>query len=451
MEDTIAAIATSSGIASIGIIRISGKETFNIIKKIFKTNKKLVIEPNTIKYGYIQYEGKKIDEVLVSFFVKPHSFTKEDVCEINCHGGIAVVKKILEVVLENGARLAEPGEFTKRAFLNGRIDLSQAEAIIEVINSKTDRMLKESEKQLNGTLANDINDIEKELLDIISDVEANIDYPEYDIEETTNKEIEKKLNIIKEKLNKLIGTFNTGKILREGINIALVGKPNVGKSSILNRLLREERAIVTDIKGTTRDTIEEYINIKGIMVKIFDTAGIRETEDIIERKGVDKSIELIEKADIILGIFDSSNNMDEEDKYILEKIKDKNSIIVFNKIDIKSNNNFSIEINKDKIIEISAKEDIGIENLQDKIYELCNIDDNIKDNETIITNTRHRNILEKAVKNIDECLIEINNNIPIDMLSIKITDTLNILGEITGKTVTEEIINTIFSKFCLGK
>ncbi len=449
MEDTIAAIATSSGIASIGIIRISGKETFNIIKKIFRTNKELIIEPNTIKYGFIEYNGEYIDEVLVSFFVKPHSFTKEDICEINCHGGISVIKKILQIVLENGARLAEPGEFTKRAFLNGRIDLSQAEAIIEVINSKTDRILKESEKQLKGNLTSNINNIENDLLDIISDVEANIDYPEYDIEEVTNKKIDEKLQTIKEKLNKLISTFSTGKILREGVNVALVGKPNVGKSSILNRLLREERAIVTDIKGTTRDTIEEFINIKGIMVKIFDTAGIRETDDIIEKKGVDKSIELIEKADIILAIFDSSNELDEEDKYILEKIKDRNNIIVFNKIDI--NDKLNLEDKYNNIIKISAKEDMGIELLENKIYEMCNIDDNIKDNETIITNVRHKDILEKALNNINQCLLENKNNIPLDMLSIKIIDTLNILGEITGKTVTEEIINTIFSKFCLGK
>ncbi len=453
MNDTIVAIATSSGISSIGIIRISGKDTFKIIDDIFKTNNNEK-RANSIKYGHIIYENQKIDEVLVSFFVKPNSFTREDVCEINCHGGTVILNKILQIVISKGARLAQPGEFTKRAFLNGRIDLSEAEAVIDIINSKTDKVLKEAEKQLSGVLSDKISQIEKQLLDIISDVEANIDYPEYDVEEVSNYKLNTSLDRIQKDLETLIHSFDTGKILKEGISIALVGKPNVGKSSILNMLLGEDRAIVTDVAGTTRDTIEEYINIKGIPVKVVDTAGIRDTDDVVEKIGVDKSLKKIDEADIVIAIFDISDIFDNQDMQILKNIKDKKKIVVLNKVDLDKKADISKlkdYIKDEEIIEVSAKQEIGLEILQDNIYKLCNIKEVIDDNEIIITNVRHKTILEKSLNQIKEAKQSMTDNIPIDILSIKITDVLITLGEITGKTVSEEIINTIFSKFCLGK
>ena len=455
MEDTIAAIATSSGVSSIGIIRISGDKAFDIIKKIFKTKRqKFNIKPNTINYGYIVDDGNVVDEVLVSFFVKPNSFTREDVCEINCHGGIIITKKILEIVLKNGARLANPGEFTQRAFLNGRIDLSQAEAIIDIINSKTDKILKESEKQLNGALSNEIEEIEKDILDVLSDIEANIDYPEYDVEEVSKERLKKQTLKIKEKLLKLEKSFDTGKILREGVSIALIGKPNVGKSSVLNMLLKEQRAIVTDIAGTTRDTIEEYININGIPVKIIDTAGIRDTNDIVEKIGVDKSVELVNTSDIVMLIIDSSTDLEKYDIDILNKIENKNSLIVLNKTDLEQKvfeKDISDINNNVKIISISAKENIGKEKIEQEIYNLCNIKEVISENEVIITNSRHKDVISRAVKNIIDVEKSIEENIPIDIISIKIMEILKTLGEITGKTVSEEVITKIFSKFCLGK
>lgn len=455
MEDTIAAIATSSGISSIGIIRISGDKAFDIIKKIFRTKKeKINIKPNTINYGFIVDNGVVIDEVLVSFFAKPNSFTREDVCEINCHGGIRVINEILEIVLKNGARLANPGEFTQRAFLNGRIDLSQAEAIIDIINSRTDRILKESEKQLNGNLSKEIEDIENEILEILSDIEANIDYPEYDVEEVSKMKLEQAVKNIKQKLSKLANSFETGKILKEGISIALIGKPNVGKSSVLNMLLKEQRAIVTEIAGTTRDTIEEYINIKGIPVKIIDTAGIRDTEDIVEKIGVDKSVQLVDTADIVVLIIDASINLEKDDIDILEKIENKNSIVVLNKTDLEQKvfEGDILNINKNvKAISISAKEGVGKEKMEQEIFNICNIKEVVSENEVIITNTRHKDVISRALKNILEVENNIIEDVPIDIISIKITEVLKILGEITGKTVSEEIITKIFSKFCLGK
>ncbi|MBE5822076.1 MAG: tRNA uridine-5-carboxymethylaminomethyl(34) synthesis GTPase MnmE [Clostridiales bacterium] len=455
MEDTIAAIATSSGISSIGIIRISGENAFDIIKKIFKTKKdNFEIKANTINYGYIVDEGNIIDEVLVSFFVKPNSFTREDVCEINCHGGTVIINKILALVLKNGARLANPGEFTQRAFLNGRIDLSQAEAIIDIINSKTDKILKESEKQLKGNLSNEITEIENTILDILSDIEANIDYPEYDVEEVSERKLREKVEEIKNKLLLLENSFETGKILKEGISIALIGRPNVGKSSVLNMLLKEQRAIVTDIAGTTRDTIEEYINIKGIPVKIIDTAGIRDTKDIVEKIGVDKSLELVETADVVVLILDSSSKLNKQDIEILTKIKTKNSLVILNKIDLNKEitEKNILDINSEvKIIAISAKENIGKEKIEQEIFNICNINEVISENEVIVTNTRHKDVISRALNIIIEAQNNINENVPIDIISIKIMESLKILGEITGKTVSEEVISKIFSKFCLGK
>ncbi len=451
MEDTIAAIVTSSSIASVGIIRISGKNTFEIIEKIFEPiNNINKIEQQKMRYGHIIYNNEVIDEVLVSYFISPISFTKENVCEINCHGGPVILNKILDIVLQNGARMAEPGEFTKRAFLNGRIDLTQAEAVIDVINSKTEKSLNQAQKQLNGGLKKKINEIEDVVLDILADIEANIDYPEYDVEEVSNNKLISNLDIIHNKLINLEKSFEKGKILKDGINIAIIGKPNVGKSSILNALLGEERAIVTNVKGTTRDTIEEYINIKGIPVKIVDTAGIRDSNDIVEKIGIEKSMQAFNIADVILAVFDASEELDEEDGNILCKLDNKKTIILLNKVDLDKKININ-ELNNKDYLYVSVKENIGIEELEDRIFNICNLDNVAGDNDVILVNIRHKNIVSKSIKQLKDIYEDINKNTPIDIISIKIMEILNLLGEITGKTVTDEIISKIFSKFCLGK
>ena len=459
--ETIAAISTAIGNGGIGIIRMSGKETFEILQKMFVDRKKEKIDINnikgyTIQYGYIinSLTGDIIDEVLVSFFRNPKSYTREDMCEINSHGGMIVEKIILEECLKNGAILAEPGEFTKRAFLNGRIDLSQAESIMDLINSKTDKEAKASINQLEGELSNKIKEIKNDLLDMMADIEASIDYPEYDIEETTNKMAYDKLDRVEDKLVDLKNSFNKGKILKEGIKTAIVGRPNVGKSSLLNKMLKEERAIVSDIEGTTRDTIEEYININGISLKIIDTAGIRDTEDKVEKIGVEKAITVLNDAELILAIFDNSKELEKEDVEILNLIKEKNSIILLNKTDLKASNlekrKEFIELNK-KIIKISTKEGNGINELYDEIEKMFQIKDLASGEEIIITNIRHKNQIENAIKSVKDAKKSINNNMPIDIISISIIQCLEDLSKITGENVSEDIINEIFSKFCLGK
>ena len=457
--DTIAAISTATGSGGIGIIRMSGDKCFEILEKIFVTGKNnkikiSEIEGYTIKYGFIKDEESVIDEVLVSFFKNPKSYTREDMCEINSHGGIVVEKKILEICIKNGAVLAEPGEFTKRAFLNGRIDLSQAESIIDIINSKSEREAKASINQLQGFLSENINNIRKKLLDIMADIEANIDYPEYDIEEVSNKKALKLLNSVKEDLLKLEESFNTGKILKEGIKTAIIGKPNVGKSSLLNTILKEERAIVSDIEGTTRDTIEELVNIKGIPLKIVDTAGIRKTNDKIEEIGVEKALKVTENADLVLAILDNTKQLSNEDIEILNLIKNKNAIVLINKIDVNADNldkNEKIkELNK-KIIKISTKNRIGIEDLYKEIENMFNIKQIDIDNGNLITNIRHKTQITNAIKSINESIKNIEMNLPIDIISISIKQALEDLGKITGDNVSEDIINEIFSKFCLGK
>ena len=338
--NTIVAISTATGAGGIGIVRMNGKESNSILEKIFEKKKKKKIEDipgYSIKYGYIinKDTGEKIDEVLVSYFKSPKSYTTEDMCEINSHGGMVVERRILEQCIKNGAKIAEPGEFTKRAFLNGRLDLAQAESVMDLINSKTDKEAKESLNQLNGGLSLEINAIKKKLLDVMADIEATIDYPEYDIEDVTEKSIRRRLEEVKIELEKLEKSFENGKILRDGVKTVIIGKPNTGKSSLLNLLLKEERAIVSEIEGTTRDTIEEYISINGIPIKIIDTAGIRNTSDMIEGIGVKKAIDLTQEADLIIAIFDNSKKLDEEDKKIIGLIKNKKAIILLNKINIK--------------------------------------------------------------------------------------------------------------------
>ncbi|MCI8345155.1 MAG: tRNA uridine-5-carboxymethylaminomethyl(34) synthesis GTPase MnmE [Clostridia bacterium] len=459
--ETIAAISTATGNGGIGIIRMSGENCFNILEKIFRTSKnnKINIEKikgYTIQYGYIidNKTNEIIDEVLVSFFKNPKSYTRENMCEINSHGGMVVEKRILEECLKNGAILAEPGEFTKRAFLNGRIDLSQAESIIDIINSKTEKEAKASINQLQGYLSENIGKIRHELLDIMADIEASIDYPEYDIEEVTNSKAIKLLENVKSKLEILEESFNSGKVLKEGIKTAIIGRPNAGKSSLLNTILKEERAIVSDIEGTTRDTIEELVTIKGIPLKIIDTAGIRKTFDKIEEIGVEKALKVAEDADLILAIIDNTKELNEEDLKILNLVKNKNAIILLNKIDLKENNlekNENIINANKKVIKISTKNRDGIEELYKEIEKMFNIKEIDIDSGNLVTNIRHKNQITNSIKNINEAINAINLNLPIDIISISIKETLEDLGKITGDNVGEDIINEIFSKFCLGK
>ena len=454
---TIVSISTAPGIGGIGIIRMSGEKSFEILDKIFKpkTSQKIEdIKGYTIKYGHIVENNEIIDEVLVSYFKAPRSYTTENMCEINSHGGNVVVKKILEICLKNGAELAEPGEFTKRAFLNGRIDLAQAESVIDVINAKSDKEAKSGIKQLEGYLSKEIKGIKQEILDVLVNIEVTIDYPEYDTPEVQEKEIAQMLESVGKKLKKLEKSFDNGKIVKDGIKTAIIGKPNAGKSSLLNAILKEDRAIVTDIAGTTRDTIEEFVTINGIPLNLVDTAGIREASDEVEKIGVEKSIKQANDADLIIAIFDSSKDLEEEDIEILNLIKGKKSIILLNKSDLNS----KINENDDRftsitenILRISALNKYGIDELYEKIAELFNLNEINLDNEILITNIRHKNIISKSLENVNKAKKALEINMPIDIITIYIKEILEDLGEITGEVVTEDIINEIFSKFCLGK
>ena len=453
---TIAAISTAPGNGGIGIIRLSGNKCFEILNKIFVPKNNSEIKGYSIKYGnIIEFESNKIiDEVLVSYFMAPKSYTCENMCEINSHGGIVVENRILEECLKNGAVLAEPGEFTKRAFLNGRIDLSQAEAVIDVINSKTEKEMMIAQKQLKGSLSNKIKDIQKLILNAMGDIEVSIDYPEYDVERVTVSKINDVLNISENKLNSLKISFENGKILKEGIRTAIIGKPNVGKSSLLNLILGENRAIVSEVEGTTRDTIEEFINIHGIPLKIIDTAGIRKTTDEVEQIGVKKSIDNINDAELIIAIFDDSRAFDEQDKEILKLIKNKKTIILINKTDLHKNNLCGceeIKSYKDNIIEFSTITEKGLEKLYSKIEELFNLKEIENDNSEIITSKRQKNHILKCLEIIRETRNVILDNMPIDVISIYLKQILEELAEITGENVTEDILNNIFSRFCLGK
>lgn len=454
METTIASISTAPGIGGIGIIRMSGKESFNILEKIFKPKSNSEIAGYTMKYGHIVEDEKIIDEVLVSYFKSPRSYTTEDMCEINSHGGTIVMKKILELCLKNGAELAEPGEFTKRAFLGGRIDLSQAESVIDIINAKSDREAKEGIKQLDGYLSEKITEIKKDLLEIMTNIEVSIDYPEYDTPEVTNKEIVEKINNSREKLQNLEKSFDNGKIIKQGIKTVIIGKPNAGKSSLLNAILKEERAIVTEVEGTTRDTIEEFININGIPLNLIDTAGIRESEDKVEKIGIEKSKKLAQDADLIIAILDSSQKLTEDDIKILEIAKNKKSIIILNKIDLQqkiTSENPKLQIFNKNIINLSAKNKIGLETLFEKITDMFNLNEINLDNDIVITNERHKNLITKTIENLNKAEKILNEGMPIDIVEISLKDALSNLGAITGEEAGEEIINEIFSRFCLGK
>ena len=447
MEDTIAAISTALGVGAISIIRISGEKSIEIINKIF--DKDLTkANSHTIHYGHIIDNNEIIDEVLVSVMLSPKTFTKEDIIEINCHGGINTTNKVLELVLSNGARLAEPGEFTKRAFLNGRIDLTQADGIMNLIEAKTDISRKMSINQLNGQVSNIIKELRNNLIDIISNIEVNIDYPEYeDIEVVTSEKVYPQVLKIKNKLINIIKESSDGKLINEGINIGIIGKPNVGKSSLLNTLLEEEKAIVTDIEGTTRDIVEGKIVINGIICNIIDTAGIRETDNIVEKIGVNKSLNIIDSSDLIIMILNNNEEITEEELELLAKIKNKNHIIVINKIDLESKLNLHIA----DAIKISIKDNTGIENIKKRIIEIFNLDKISTSDMSYLSNARSISLLKQSLNKLNECLENINNNVPVDIIELDLKEAWNILGEIIGETYTDELIDEIFSRFCLGK
>ena len=433
---------------------MSGQLCFEVLDKMFIPKNKQSIEEikgYTIKYGNIVDNGEVIDEVLVSYFKAPKSYTMENMCEINSHGGNIIVKKILELCLKNGAELAEPGEFTKRAFLNGRIDLVQAESVIDIINAKSEKEVKTGIKQLEGLLSKEIAEIKQEIMDVMINIEVSIDYPEYDVEDVANAEITDMLDSVKKKLERLERSFDNGKVIKEGIKTAIIGKPNAGKSSLLNAILKEDRAIVTEYEGTTRDTIEEFVNINGIPLKLIDTAGIRETKDEVEKIGIAKSRETANAADLIIAI---SKEIDEEDLEVIDFIKNKKAIIILNKMDLKAKideNNENLKKLSGNIIKMSALKNIGIDKLYEKITEMFNLNEINLDNENVITNVRQKNLITKAIENVKKAKKTIEQKMPIDIVAIFIKDILEDLGKITGEVVTEDIIEEIFANFCLGK
>ncbi len=457
IDDTIAAIATAPGEGGIGIVRISGEKALDIAESIFESvNKKSIKDynPRTLIYGNIIDDAKIIDEVLLAYMKGPNTYTKEDVIEINCHGGFISVKKILELTLKKGARLAEPGEFTKRAFLNGRIDLSQAEAVIDIINAKTDLSYNVAQSQLEGTLSFKIKELRNKVTELLAHVEVAIDFPDEDVEHITYENLYNKSKELKEEITSLYETSETGKIIRDGLKTVIVGKPNVGKSSLLNAILKESRAIVTDIPGTTRDVIEEFVNISGIPLKIIDTAGIRETDDIVEKIGVQKSRESFESADLAILVLDASRELSVEDIDILENVKNKNTIVLINKTDLEN------KIDEDKIkeyvdekrtIKISALERKGIDKLENEIADMVYKGNVSQGDSVMITNVRHKNSLEKAINAITDAIKAIEDNIALDFIEVDLKNIWDYLGEVSGDTVSEDLLDTIFRDFCIGK
>lgn len=456
LSDTITAIATSIGESGIGIVRISGKDALKIADRIFvsKNGKKPSgFRTYTVHYGHIiDKRTKIIDEVILTVMRAPRSYTREDIVEINCHGGILALRGVLDLVLENGARLAEPGEFTKRAFLNGRIDLAQAESVLDIISAKTDSALKMGIEQLRGRLSYEINKIRKALLDILSILEANIDFPEEEIDPVNMENINKELENVQARLKKLLGSSNRGRILREGIRVVICGKPNVGKSSLLNALLKQERSIVTPIAGTTRDTIEEIINIKGIPVRVVDTAGILEPQDLITKKAVARSKRYIESADLVILLFDGSRKISREDELLINKLKKKTSIATINKIDLRQ------MIEKEKIlhrfknvIEISCKKTTNINLLEDTIAKLVYNGEVISPESLIVSNLRHIQEIKEAQRHILEALNSLNNKLPLEFIAEDIKAALLSLDKLLGRRFSEDLLDRIFSQFCIGK
>ena len=449
--DTITAIATPLGEGAIGIVRISGSKALAIIKKIFKGKNLDDVPSHTINYGHIVENGAIIDEVMVSVMRAPKTFTREDVIEINTHGGVAVTNEILQLVLRSGARMADPGEFTKRAFLNGRVDLAQAEAVMDLIRAKTDKAMAVAVQQLDGSLSNLINNTRQEILNTLAQVEVNIDYPEYDdVEEMTTALMREKTQEFETLLTNLLKTARRGKILREGLSTAIIGRPNVGKSSLLNNLLREEKAIVTDIEGTTRDVIEEYVNIKGVPLKLIDTAGIRETDDLVEKIGVERSKKALEEADLVLLVLNSAEKLTDQDRTLLEISQNSNRLILLNKTDLPE------QIETDQLpedcIKISVIKNQNIDVIEERINKL--FFDNaaiVEKDATYLSNARHISLIEKALKSLQAVNDGLELGMPVDLLQVDMTRTWELLGEITGDAAPDELITQLFSQFCLGK
>ncbi|WP_404462728.1 tRNA uridine-5-carboxymethylaminomethyl(34) synthesis GTPase MnmE [Sutcliffiella horikoshii] len=458
--DTIAAISTPMGEGAIAIVRLSGEEAFRIIDEIFVTpsSKKMKdVASHTIHYGHIvdPKTEKIIEEVMVSVMRGPKTFTREDVVEINCHGGLVSVNKLLQLVLSRGARLAEPGEFTKRAFLNGRIDLSQAEAVMDLIRAKTDRAMNVALGQMEGRLSKLIQKLRQEILETLAHVEVNIDYPEYDdVEEMTHQLLLEKSTYVKEELEKLLQTSQQGKILREGLSTVIIGRPNVGKSSLLNSLVHENKAIVTDIPGTTRDVIEEYVSVRGVPLRLVDTAGIRETEDIVERIGVERSREVLKKADLILLVLNNNDDLTDEDKQLFEAVKGMDVIVIVNKTDLPTK--IDIEqvkelANNHTVISTSLKEEKGIDELEEGISSMFFQGDLEAGDMTYVSNSRHIGLITQAQQALEDAIVGMESGVPIDIVQIDLTRTWEILGEIIGDAVHESLIDQLFSQFCLGK
>ena len=457
ITDTIAAISSAAGNSGIGIIRVSGDEAIEVVDKIFRPankNKKLAnVESHTVHYGHIMDGDKTLDQVLVIVMKNPHSYTGEDTVEIDCHGGMLILKKVLDLVLKNGARTAEPGEFTKRAFLNGRIDLSQAEAVMDLINSKNDFALNSSIEQLKGGVSDAIKDIRKDIIYHIAFIESALDDPEHISLDGYDEEITKMLNENINKISKLVNSFDNGRIMKEGIKTVILGKPNAGKSSLLNLMLGEDRAIVTDIEGTTRDTLEENINFNGLSLKIIDTAGIRDTEDLVERIGVNKAKEIAKEGDLIIYVVDGSRELDDNDREIIKLINDKQAIILVNKSDMDTVINID-ELKKDSnrdVILFSAKNGEGMEQLEEEIRNMFYSGKVTYNDQVYITNARHKEAMENALESLKQVKNSVDAGMPEDFYSIDLMDAYTDLGLIIGESVEDDLVNEIFSKFCMGK
>ena len=455
--DTIAAISTPPGEGAISIVRMSGEEAVSIAQKVFSGKDLTQAKSHTINYGHIvdPKTHEEIDEVMVSLMLAPKTFTREDVVEINCHGGIVATNRILQLLLVNGARLAEPGEFTKRAFLHGRIDLTQAESVMDLIRAKTDRSMKIALNQLDGNLSHLIDSLRKDILDVLAQVEVNIDYPEYDdVEEMTTKLLREKAIEIKQRIEQLLKTASQGKIMREGLATALVGRPNVGKSSLLNHLLHEDKAIVTDVAGTTRDVIEEYVNVSGVPLKLIDTAGIRETDDKVEKIGVERSKKAIEQSDLVLLVLNAAESLTKEDLELIRLTNDKKRIIILNKTDLEE------KLDRKELAKISENAPVyatsilkneGVEALEKAISKLFFNGIENSQSTVMVTNARHIALLKKAQNSLDSVLEGISSGMPVDLVQIDMTEAWNLLGEITGESYEDELLDQLFSQFCLGK
>jgi len=451
MFDTIAAISTPLGVGAISIIRVSGENAIDIVSKIYKGKNLKEVKTHTLNYGHIIEDKKLIDEVLVSVMLKPNTFTREDVVEINSHGGIATTNKILELLLTNGCRLAEPGEFTKRAFLNGRIDLIEAEGVMDLINAKTEKSMELAVNQVNGYTSNLIKNLREQLISIIANINVNIDYPEYeDIKEVTNQDILNQINQIEESIKNILKNSKDNQLINEGIKTAIIGKPNVGKSSILNKLLNEDKAIVTDIPGTTRDIVEGNILINGIMLKIIDTAGLRETDDIVENIGVEKSLKILNQADLVLYVLNNNEPLEESDLEIINELKNRKYLIIINKMDLENKLDYS-KLDNNKIIKISALDNSCVENIKNKISEIYNLEELNNKDLSYLSNARSISLLNQALQKLNDVKHSLYEDLPIDFIEMDLRNIWSTLGEIIGETYKEELIDQLFSKFCLGK